>query len=55
MLIKAEMEDMKEQMRLVQNENLRDKDELQQLRALYKVISMVWLIDAHSVKSNIFL
>jgi len=34
----AEMEVMKEQLRVVQNENLRDKDELQQLRSLYKVI-----------------
>ena len=33
----AELEDLKDQHRSLQNESLRDKDELQQLKSLYKV------------------
>jgi len=36
-LYPIELDEMKEHLRSIQNQSLRDKDELQQLRTLYKV------------------
>ena len=33
----SELDEMREQMRSIQNQSLRDKDELQQIKTLYKV------------------
>ena len=35
--LSSEMEELKDQLRCLQNESLRDKDELQQVKVLYKV------------------